>query len=543
MTTTHRDRFEGFQRRDFQIRARPDGEAREITAIGVPYDTEITIDMWDGPWREKFAPGSVEDDRAILRYGHADPIGRITSSEDTPQGRRITATISRTTQGEDILTLVRDGVLDRMSIGFEPISHEETECEDGSTLITWTKVKAREYSIVEFPAYEAAEILSTRNKPTDTERQTPMDTTANAAAPDPVITDQISDLTRSLDDIKATVAEIRSGDTTPAPDRDQRSAGEFLRALVKGDEPTRAAANLIQERAFQGTTSAADASTKAPAWVGDVYRLIDNANPIVKAFSEASLPSEGLSIEYGRIKDNGLKVAVQANEGDNLVMGKLSTETATAPVKTFGGYTELSRQAIERTRANILDLHVRGMTIAAAAALASEFNTFYEKTVSGQASRALSTTKAPTAVTWADLNSLIVDASHAYSDMALALDGLIVDPTTFKALTGLTDTSGRPLFTVSGTGANAIGEANPRGILADLAGLEVRPNFHQTSAIGKGIVGSFYSREALKTFTSSTFRLQDTNVINLSEAFSIYFYAAFADEIPAALVPLKLGAE
>jgi hypothetical protein len=37
-------------------------------------------------------------------------------------------------------------------------------------------------------------------------------------------------------------------------------------------------------------------------------------------------------------------------------------------------------------------------------------------------------------------------------------------------------------------------------------------------------------------------RLQDSNIINLSQSFSVYFYAAFADEIPGAIVPLTLGA-
>src|SRR5690606_4699805 len=43
-------------------------------------------------------------------------------------------------------------------------------------------------------------------------------------------------------------------------------------------------------------------------------------------------------------------------EGEDLLFGKVTTGTATAPVRTLGGWSSLSRQAIERTSVNVLDL-------------------------------------------------------------------------------------------------------------------------------------------------------------------------------------------
>jgi HK97 family phage prohead protease/HK97 family phage major capsid protein len=532
MTITAKDLTVGLQRRDHEARADVDEDGRTLTAIGVPYNVEI--DLGYG-FREMFAPGSVEDDGAILRYGHRDPLGVITTATDTDAGRQISGRVSATRQGDDVMVLLRDGVLTRMSIGFEPIEHTETDREDGTTLITWTKVRAREYSVVEFPAYEDAEILDVRHHTPAPVKETPtMDTDK--------LTDDVADLRRDLDNARAALAELRDGHA-PAPTPDRRSAGEFLRALVvEHDEAARAAAEHLQARAFTGTTSDADPRVNDPTWVADLYRLIDTANPLAALFASGSLPSEGNSIEFGRIKTNTLQVAVQAAEGDDLVMGKLDTETSTAAIKTYGGYTSLSVQAIERTRANILDLHLRGMALAAGVAAANAFNTFYEGVVAGQSANALSSTKTADALAWADINGLIIDAAHAYSDIALPLDGLIVDPATFKAITSLTDTSGRPLFTVTGQGVNAVGTANPKAISADVAGLALRPNYHQTSAVGEGVVGAFYSSEALRTYKSNPVRLQDSNIINLSQSFSVYFYAAFADEIPGAIVPLTLGA-
>lgn len=279
-----------------------------------------------------------------------------------------------------------------------------------------------------------------------------------------------------------------------------------------------------------------------PTWVADLYHLIDNANPLMQLFATGTLPAEGNSIEFGRIKTNTLQVAVQANEGDDLVMGKIDTETDTAPIKTYGGYTSLSIQAIERTRANLLDLHLRGMALAAGATSAAAFNTFYESVVAQRGADALSISKAASALVWKDINGLVIDAAHTYSDLSMPLDGLIVDAATFKDVTSLTDSQGRPLFIVTGQGVNAVGTANPQALSAEVAGLTLRPNFHQTSAVGEGVVGAFYSKDALRSYVSNTVRLQDTNVINLSQAYSVYFYAAFTDEIPGAIVPLKLGA-
>lgn len=533
--TTITERITGHQVRDFTARASVAKDARTITAIGVPYDVEI--ELFPG-FREKFAPGSVDDAGAILRYGHREPIGKITSAKEADEGRRITGVVSHTRQGDDTLTLVQDEVLTRMSIGFDPVEHTETELDDGGVLITWTKVRAREYSVVEFPAYDDAQILDVRSAPT-TPKEPPMPTPTTTVE----AVDQIADLTRSLDDMRAAIAELRQGDHAPAPTVDTRSAGEFLRDLVvTKDEATRAAADLLQARAFGGTTSAADARMDDPTWVSDLYRLIDNANPLMQLFATGTLPAEGNSIEFGRIKTNTLQVAVQANEGDDLVMGKLDTETDSASIKTYGGYTSLSIQAIERTRANLLDLHLRGMAIAAGATTATAFNTFYESIVASRGTDALTIAKAASALTWNDVNGLVIDAAHAYSDLAMSLDGLIVDVATFKAVTGLTDSQGRPLFVVTGQGVNAVGTANPKALSADVAGLTLRPNFHQTTAVGAGVAGAFYSRDSLRSYTSNTVRLQDANIINLSQSYSIYFYAAFADEIPGAIIPLKLGA-
>lgn len=529
---------EGLQVRDFHTRAEIADGGRTITAIGVPYDTEIHL---FGEYREKFAPGSVEDDGAILRFNHKHPIGLIPTTEDTAEGRAITGIISKTPTGDEVRTLVEDGVLSRMSIGFEGISHEVTEREDGTVLITWTKVRAREYSIVEFPAYEAAEILDLRSIPT--ERKNPMPTTP-APVVDTETADAIVDLRRSVEDLQRSMIALTDAQNPTTPTVENRSAGELLIAARGGDETALAALNQVQARSWDGTKLDADALAEQPTFIKDLMRLIDKANPLATHFASDSLPSTGKMLEFVRIKTNEIKVAKQENEGDDLVTGKLDTEDASEKIHTYGGYTSLSFQAIERSPAHILDKHLRAMAIAAGAVLADDFSDFFEKAVKGQAERALTFDKALAELGWADLNALIIDAAAAYSDQAISMDGLIVDKATFKALTGKEDKSGRPLFKVYGEGVNAVGMVSHEqdGLRADLAGLKLIPNFRaKTNAMGEHTLGAFFNRDALCSYTSPLARLQDANVVNLTQAFSVYRYAAFADELPHGLVPVKVA--
>lgn len=512
-------------------------DAHTLNAIGVPYDVEINL--WEG-WREKFAPGSIDDDGAILRYGHAEPIGLVTKSEETGRGREITARLSHTPRGEEVATLIADGVLTRMSIGFDGLEHTITERDDGTTLITWTKVKAREYSVVEFPAYNDAEITGFRNQQTS---PIPMEGNTVDTIEDQRVgelRDNVADMQTAILEMRQTLAEGLKHEDAPA--LDQRSAAQFLRDLVAGDATTRETANDLRKRAFEGTTINADPLADVPVFVRDLVRLIDNANPLKNLFATDGLPSTGMKIEYAELEANTIQVAQQKAEGDKLVTGKLSIATKTTDILTYGGYTELSRQTIERSPLNITQRHINGMGLAAGAAAADAFAAFYAETVKTRASSALSVGKTVNALKWQDINSIVVDAAAAYTDLAMPMHGLIVDKETFKGLTSLTDSNDRPLFIVEGSGVNAIGTANPESLAANLAGVKLVPNFRQKTPPAPGIVGAFYNSDALRTYQSPVATLQDGDITALTNLFSVYFYAAFAAEIPAALVPLKLGA-
>ena len=526
--------------RKFGAHLRADADdGRTLTGLAVPLDVETEI--FPG-WREKIARGAIDlTSSPALFYRHSEPIGVITSMTEAPEGLQITARFSDTTLGRDAATLARDGAIKNLSIGFFEREYTDEITDDGATLRTQHAIDLREVSLVPVPAYEDAKITAVReaqtpSTPTEsTTKGTPMTDQITRADIDE-LADASTDLARRLSLLEATGTAAAEAPT------ETRSAGDLLRAAVEGDESARAALAPFVGRAVN-TTSAADGRIAEPNFVRDLVRLIDNANPLMQLFATGNLPADGNTLEYARLKTNTLSVTEQATEGATLPTGTVETEVANCTVKTYGGGSVITRQAIERARTNVLDLTLRGLAIEAGKRLATDFATFFEATVKGQASKAILHSVNISALKWSDVLGIMLDASERFEDLAMSCDGLIVNRETFTTLASLEDKSGRPLLTVTGNaGSNTIGTVSAAGRYINLDGLKVVTNRYLTkTGMGEDVVGAFYNSEALRVYKSGLASLQDTGVLDLTQTFSVYQYAAMADEIPSALVPLKLS--
>lgn len=527
------------QTRAFQVRA-ADGDSapRTVRGLAVPYGTEI--ELFDG-YFETIAPGALapraEDATSLkLVYRHDEPIGLITSVNETPEGIEIEARFSDTQTARDAYQLVRDGVIDRLSIGFIPLTFERTEDEAGMHT-TITSLDLREVSLVPFPAYDGAAVTEVRTQPTPTERTTPMtDAPAYALAAD------LDDLRADITAMEQRASLAAAAERSAAPAVDARTPGEALKAIVN-DEAYRASIDALMTRAFDGATSSADATLTHPQWIKDLIRLVDKPNVVAGLFATGALPAEGMNLDFTELDTNSLSVKVQENEGDDLPLGKVTTKDRTTPIKTFGGYTKLTRQAIERTRINLLDVHLRGMALAAGQMKAAYFAAQLNTAVKDQDANKLTVSKAANSLNWSDISGLFIDAAAKFADQALTLDGLIVDLATFKALSGLTGTDGRPLMRVNENPANTIGTTNAKALTGFILDVPITCNLRANAGdLGEGVVGTFYNAEAMRTYETPLVQLQDENIVNLSKAFSVYRYGAVATEYPTGLVPVKIGA-
>lgn len=509
------------QQRDAALEVRSVNEdTRTFTAIGVPYGQVYDL----GYYRERFEPGAVDASGAVLVYQHSEPIGVITAARETDAGLEIDARISATTRGDEVYTLIKDGVLKSMSIGFE-LQESREDTVDGVSVTTVTKARAVEFSVVLNPAYSDATINEVRS--TDNNKENHMSDLTDLQA-------QVTDLERRMTAMPT---------ATPAPMKpDTRTAGEYLQAIASGDTTARETLAPYCTRAYQGGTTADDALTTQPAFLKDLTEIIEQADPISPLFSRGPLPAQGMTLEFLEVADNTVTVKRQEHEGDQLPIGKVTTKVRTAQINTWGGANTMSFQEIQRARANMVSVTVRAMAVAAGRAAAGDFHQNFEAAVKAQAADAITINKAIASVKYADLVGMLLDANAAYQGLGYKCDGLIVDRATWAALMGLETSQGVPLMALSGHGQGVVGTIASDVLAGQLGNLRVIPDLKATAARGDKIAGAFFNSEALRVYTSGIAHLQDDNVLNLSRDMSVYYYTAVAAERPQLIVPLKIGA-
>lgn len=502
--------------REFQARLDAT-EERTIIGLAVPYGQEIEL---TGKLKERFEPGAIDGVEDVkLFYGHEEPIGKVVEGRDTEAGYEIVAKISDTPRGNEVYTLLQDDVLNRFSVGFFPV----VDRQEGQTIVR-ELVDLKEVSVVPFPAFEGAKITEVRSEaepeaePTD---ETPIETESET------MSENIELDVRSVQD---EVAELRrvieSGKTVEmaAPATHKfRSQGEFAKALAKGDAD---AVQLTRDASTSADTVA------LPGFLGYIDNLIDTNRPTLSAFSRAALPAAGLTVEYAQVSANTLDVDVQSPENEELAFGNLSIDSVSANVVTYGGYTSMSKQTIERSSVNYLDTALRALSIAYANAtnkavvdlIEAQDYTGKKFDVSALTSEAL-------------IGGIADASSYIYKETGLRPEAIMVGTGAYKLLLQAAGEDGRPVVLVNGAGVNNIGSANIPGLSGQLFGLPVIVD----PAIGTNL-GFMANSAAIQTLESAgaPVRLSADDITTLTDSISVYGYMAITMPFSDALVKLDI---
>jgi HK97 family phage prohead protease len=502
-------------------------EERTITGIAVPYGEDANI---GGAYIERFAPGairSVEDVKIFYGHQHDDlPIGKVIEGRDTEHGFEITAKIANTALGNDVLELMRDGVINKFSVGFEPI--EQTR--DGN-IVTRTHVALREVSAVNWPAYSSAAITQVREE------------TEATAEPEPIAQNHESENMENTDfDVRAIqdeISEIRRelvANNTPvatvAPSfMAFRSQGEFAKALATGDER---AVELY--RTYSPATSAD--TYLAPGWVGFVNNLIDLNRPSWNVWSRGALPADGLTVDYAKVTTNGASVTVQSTENSAIAQGNIVIDNASAAVKTLSGQTELSRQLVERSSVPYLDVAFQAMSIA------------YANATNAQVVAALAALDFTGKVMDADggtaksiLEGITDGAKYIKVNSGLAPEFILCDPVAYKYLISVADTAGRPLVRLDGASATgeSIGNAAPTQLAGSIFGMPIIVDTTLSSGLAY-----LANSNAVRVYESAgaPVRLVDdiSGQSTLTNSYAVYGYAAITVPFEGAIVKLDVTA-
>jgi len=499
--------------RSFEVRLEAD--TREVVGLAVPYGQVADI---GGVYREQFVPGairSVEDVK--LFWQHSEPIGKILEGRDTDAGFEIRAMISDTPRGNEAYTLLRDGVINKFSVGF--MSVEQTREGD---LVTRTLVDLKEVSLVSFPAFAGASVSEVREESTVTEvvadsiqTKETINMSENMELDVRAVQDEVAEIRRELELVKTPSIAVSSATKF-------RSQGEYAKALISGD------ADAVE--LFRATS--ADVALR-PAFVGFINNLINTGRPTLAAFNVSALPSSGLTIEYAKVNTNTIAVGKQT-EGSALSTGDIALSTVSVSVNTYGGYTTITKQAVERSSVNYLDVAFQAMSLAYAKKMNTEFIAVL------------------TALTWTgktyDISALTASAvmggiadgaAYIYNATGLAPEFIVAGVTAYKRLVSIVDTAGRPVVQQVGQGDNIIGVSNIPGLTGSILGLRVVVD----PALDAKTAYMAHSA-ALTTYedAGAPTRLTTQNATTLVDTYSVYGYAAFAVPFEGAIVKLNTGA-
>ena len=138
-----------------------DMSARTIEGYAATWDLDQANDIINKGAFTKTISEGFTNKRIKMLWQHDAPLGMPSEMFEDDRGLYVKGKISRTQLGDEALELMRDGVVDRMSIGFSIPQNKAGYNDEGIRIIS--EVKLFEFSPVTFPANEAAHILAVKS--------------------------------------------------------------------------------------------------------------------------------------------------------------------------------------------------------------------------------------------------------------------------------------------------------------------------------------------------------------------------------------------
>lgn len=503
------------------------GDGTQLEGVAVPFNKRYKL---FADYAEVFDPDCDFGTRNVkISDSHGQLIGRVTSMESQEDGLHITAKLSDTTDAREAVSLIRDGVYDAFSVGFTPVENATVFSDDGVFEVHRKAVDLYEVAVTGIPAYQDAHITSQRSEKPTTKVKESIMTDENELA---VRLDSIQEEQRSM---KAAIAKGITPTTSKPLGSEYRSSGEYLQALYKGDET---AVSLMHE--CRDLIAIGDTGNKS-TWIADDLRLIQQRRKVTNLLTHDTLPATGMTMEYNVVTEDTSTVDKQASEGAALQFGKVKFGTKSADIDTYGGYTTLSRQVIERSTTPMLNTALAALRNAYAKTTELAVRKFLYDLIAAQRDATSKANKIDAPATLANMKiddwaALIIDAAELADDRNVNLTRLAVSKDVMLSLVKLKDTGTR-FFDLSGDGSDTIGDFDLTGI----AGRFLRVPVQLLPKAPAG-TASFIDPESVTVWESGgPTQLTDGDPTKLTENYSVYGYMAIADTHVDGLIPVKFA--
>jgi HK97 family phage prohead protease len=454
-----------FTSTDFAITAGKGAGRREISGVAVPYNVEATVASGQSVIIKPGAlPVEGKAPRLFMYHDSTMPVGVVTERVDTADGMMFTAKVSASSQGQDAMTLLSEGVIDQVSIGINPTrfsyNDEGTMIVEAADWIELSLVPVGAFGDAAAITEVAASIHQPEEEIGNTEQETPQEETP-AMDNAPVV---------EAAAVEATIP------TAPIPAQPKRNfgmptAGEYMAAYHIGGDTFRKVNEAFVEaaksrqtalQAAAGDTLTTDTPGLLPVPVlGPVFQDLNYIRPVVAAVGARAMPDGGNQKTFIRPTwTTHPSVATQSTE--------LTGASATTPViasnvvtkTTLAGQVTLSVQDIDFTSPAAMEIILRD--------LAGQYMLASDNIAADAITNGASASGATWTVTANDPSSLISALYDAATDILNATnflpDHLFVSPDVWQKLGSQLDGDKRPIFPYAGAaglmGVNGLGTAN-----------------------------------------------------------------------------------
>lgn len=320
-------------------------------------EIELRIVPWDVPAMTQAGPevfrrgafARVDPTRVTIEaYRHGGPlVGRGERLEEREDGAYLIGRVSAVPDGDALLTLAADRVLQDASVVFRPTPGGSRRLSDGT--IERTAVDLRRVAVLERGAFPGAAVVAVRSE----DAPVP-EITADA----PLTEAQFRALTREI--VIEAVREVAPAPviTAPAPTVLETRAmpetfGEWYGAVYDDGDQELA-------RAILDMVTGDVPEIVQPAWLTRIVGEMAQARAVVSAFGSDALPATGMVINYPTFDGNYAGfVGEQATQKTEVVSKKVALDTGTAAIKTYAGGADVAWQLIRRSAPSFMDFYRR----------------------------------------------------------------------------------------------------------------------------------------------------------------------------------------
>ena len=319
-----------------------DGESpRTISGIAVPWGVEATVS--DGT-RVKFQRGSLPvtgKKPTLLKYHDAEkPVGVVTGRIDAEDGMVFTARISATSEGNDMLELIKDEAIDAVSVGVEVI---DGSYDESGTLVI-AKADWQELSLVTAPAFKGATITEVAATAPQEESQPMSDKIEAASVEAPAPAPQML------------WAEAKPSFKLP-------SAAEYMAKYVRGGAEFAEFNARIKAAAPDITTADTPGILPTPI-VSPVYDGLNPIRPFVSAIGVKAMPEGGATFRRPVITVRPAVTEQPTGQLNQLDPSTVTVANNNVNKLTFGTFVTLSEQDLDWTDPNSLAIVLNQLAIA-----------------------------------------------------------------------------------------------------------------------------------------------------------------------------------